>query len=307
MRGTEFAELEAFSAVAMQGSFVKAAVFLGVSVSTLSQAVRSLEERIGYSLFNRSTRHVSLTEAGNQMLIKVRPAIDELRLAVRAAKAMKDRALGTLRLSVSNVPATMIIAPVMADFLLQNPGIAMEITVDDSMSDIVTGHFDAGIRHGSRIGLDMTAVQVTKKSRVVVLASPEYLARFGLPELPRDLQTHNCIRLRMADGTFFRWHFEKTGTNVEVEVGGQLVVNTVDLMVRAAVDGVGMIYLTEEYAEPLIEEGRLVALLKDWSPAPASYFLYHARTKKISEPLDLLIHFLIKRIVPPDPGPEKNS
>lgn len=299
MRGTEFAELEAFSAVAMQGSFVKAASFLGVSVSTLSQAVRSLEGRIGHSLFKRNTRHVSLTEAGSQMLIKVRPAIDELRLAIRSAKALQDRTLGTLRLSVSHVPATMVIAPVMADFLIQNPGVSLEVTVDDSMSDIVTGRFDAGIRHGSRIGLDMTAVQVTKKSRMVVLASPAYLARCGYPELPRDLQTHNCIRLRMADGTCFRWHFEKTGTDVEVTVNGQLIVNTVDLLVRAALDGTGLIYLTEEYTEALVREGRLVALLKDWSPPPASYFLYHAQTKNLSEPLRLFIDFMTQRISQP--------
>ena len=300
MRGTEFAELEAFSAVAMQGSFVKAASFLGVSVSTLSQAVRSLEERIGHSLFNRSTRHVFLTEAGSQMLIKVRPAIDELRLAIKSAKALQDRTLGTLRLSVSHVPATMVIAPVMAEFLIQNPGVSLEVTVDDSMSDIVTGRFDAGIRHGSRIGLDMTAVQVTRKSRMVVLASPAYLDRCGCPEFPQDLQAHNCVRLRMADGTCFRWHFEKTGTNVEVTVNGQLIVNTVDLLVRAALDGVGLIYLTEEYAETLVSDGRLVALLKDWSPAPASYFLYHAQTKNLSEPLRLFIDFLTQRISRPD-------
>ena len=146
----------------------------------------------------------------------------------------------------------------------------------------------------------MTAVQVTRKSRMVVLASPAYLDRCGCPEFPQDLQAHNCVRLRMADGTCFRWHFEKTGTNVEVTVNGQLIVNTVDLLVRAALDGVGLIYLTEEYAETLVSDGCLVARLKDWSPAPASYFLYHAQTKNLSEPLRLFIDFLTQRISRPD-------
>jgi len=297
MRGTEFAELEAFSAVAMQGSFVKAASVLGISTSTLSQAVRSLEDRLGFSLFNRTTRSVALTEMGERLFAQVRPAIDELRLATKSVLALRDKPLGTLRLSVSSIPASIVIAPVMADFLSLHPGITLEVTVDDSVSDIVSGRFDAGIRHGSRIGLEMAAaVQVTKKSRMMVLGAPDYLAKHGRPNVPQDLQGHRCVRLRMADGTTFRWLFDKTGISLEVSVNGPLIVNTAELMVRAALDGVGLIYITEEYVKPLLESGKLLPLLEDWSPAPSSYFLYHAHAKNISIPLRFFIDFLEARI-----------
>ncbi len=298
MRGTEFAELEAFSAVAMQGSFVKAAAILGISAPTLSQTIRSLEARLGLSLFTRTTRSVALTDAGERLLVQVRPAIDELRSATRSFQAMRDKPLGTLRLSVSNVPATMVVAPVMAPFLDQHPGITLEITVDDSLSDILSGRFDAGIRHGWRIGLEMTAVEVTRKSRMTVLASPDYLARCGQPRVPQDLEKHSCVRFRMADGTFFRWLFEKTGMKLEIAVNGPLIVNTADLMVRAALDGVGLIYLTEDYAESQVKAGRLVPLLEDWSPAPSSYYLYHAQNKHVPVPLRLFLDFLKNRDAP---------
>ncbi len=296
MRGTEFAELEAFSAVAMRGSFVKAAAGLGVSTSTLSQAIRSLEDRLGVALFTRTTRSVALTEAGERLFAQVRPAIDGLRSAMEMISGSRDQPLGTLRLSVSNIPATMVVAPVMADFLQEHPGITLEVTVDDNLGDIVSGRFDAGIRHGWRIGRQVAAVQVTRKFRMVVLASPDYLARHGRPRVPQDLQQHRCIRFRMADGAFFRWHFEKGGKKLEISVTGPLIVNSADLMVRAALDGVGLIHLTEEYAQSLVDEGRLLPLLEDWSPPPSSYFLYHAQSRNPPVPLRLFIDFLSRRL-----------
>jgi len=291
MRGAEFAQLSAFNAIAEHGSFVKAAAVLGVSTSTLSQTMRALEERLGVRLLNRTTRSVAPTEAGDRLLARIRPALAELGSAVEAVNAFRDRPAGTLRLNVASLAGRMVIAPILSRFLAAYPAIALDLTVDDGMIDIVGGRFDAGIRAGRWIERDMIAVRISAESRLLAVAAPDYLARHPLPTVPQDLQHHNCIRFRGA-GAVFRWEFEKGGERTEVSVEGSLITTDIDLMLRAGLDGVGICYMLEGYVAPYLAEGRLVRLLDDWAPRYAGYHVFYPSRRQMPAPLKVFIDFL---------------
>ena len=296
MRGAEFAELTALIAVADRRSFSRAAADLRVAPSTLSQTIRSLEERLGVHLLHRTTRSVSVTAAGERLLTRIRPAIEELDGATQALKDFRNIPTGTLRLSVSSIPAQMILAPLLKDFLAAYPAIHVDVTVDDSNSDIVTGRFDAGIRYGRRIEKDMLLVQASSESRVIAVAAPSYLATRPLPKKPQDLQHHACILFRLGNQQMLAWEFARNRKRIEVAVSGPLVVNDVDLMVRAACDGIGVGYIVEAYIADEIRNGQLVPLLVDWSPVSHSYYLYHASRRHLSAPLRMFIEFLTQRV-----------
>jgi DNA-binding transcriptional LysR family regulator len=292
MRGTAFAELDAFVAVAERNSFARAAAQLGVAPSTLSHTIRLLEERLAVRLFNRTTRSVALTEAGERLLSRVRPAFADLDEALESISDFRDEVGGSLRISVSTLPARMILAPVMAEFLRRYPAITLEIAVDDSLSDIVSGRFDAGIRYSNRIARDMVAIKVGPEFRMVAVASPDYLARHPPPRRPEELQTHDCVRFRKSDEQMLVWLFERDGASLEVEVGGALIVNNVDLAVQAALDGVGIAYLVDRYVQPHLVSGALVALLTDWSHPHHSYQIYYTDRRHMTLPLKLFIDYL---------------
>ena len=304
MRGTSFAELSAFVAVADRGNFAKAAAYLGIVPSTLSQTIRSLEERLGVRLLHRTTRSVSLTEAGARLLSKIRPAFEELNSAVESVNDFRDVPMGTLRLSVSSIPAQMILAPIMKKFLEAYPSINLDITVDDTTSDIAHGSFDAGIRYGRRIAKDMLLVRASPESRVIAMASPEYLARNPMPKTPQDLQQHPCIRFCRENHQLLPWEFEKNKKKVEISVSGPLVVNNVDLLIKATRDGIGIGYMVEAYIKDDIRQGRLVPLLLDWSPAYHSYYLYYASRRQLPAPLKVFVEFLKRNISVKDKGEE---
>ena len=291
MRGAEFAQLSAFAAIAEHGSFVKAAAAAGVSTSTLSQTLRALEERLGVRLLNRTTRSVAPTDAGERLLAHIRPALAELGSAVEAVTAFRDRPAGTLRLNVASLAGRMVIAPILARFLAEYPAIALDITVDEGTIDIVGGRYDAGIRAGRWIERDMIAVRISAESRLVALAAPDYLARHPQPTIPQDLQHHNCIRFRSA-GAVFRWEFEKAGERTEVSVEGSLITTDIDLMLGAALDGVGICYMLEGYVAPYLAEGRLVRLLEDWAPSYVGYHVFYPGRRQMPAPLKVFIDFL---------------
>jgi len=295
MRGTEFAELSAFIAVAERENFSKAAAYLGIVPSTLSQSIRLLEERLGVRLLNRTTRSVSLTEAGERLFTKIRPAFDEINEAVESINDFRDTPTGTIRLSVSTIPAHMILAPLMKDFLTAYPAINLDITVDDVTSDIVSGRFDAGIRYGRRIEKDMQLVKASHKSRVIAIASPKYLSNHPIPKIPQDLQLHNCIRFRLGTQELLTWEFEKNKKKIEIAVKGSLIVNDIDLMVKAVEDGVGIGYMIENYMADKIKSGSLIPILEDWSPVSLSYYLYYTSRHQLPLPLKVFIEFLRKR------------
>ncbi len=292
MRGSEFAELKAFMAVVERGNFARAAASLDMAPSTLSQTIRALEERLGVRLLHRTTRSLSLTEAGERLLARIRPAFDALGAAVESINDFRDTPMGTLRLSVSTIPAQLILAPLLKDFLAMYPAIHLDITVDNSTSELAMGRFDAGIRYGRRIAQDMLLVPASPPSRIIAMASPEYLTRHPLPKTPQELQGHACIRYRLANQQMVPWEFERHKKKIEIAVNGPLIVNDVDLMVKAAIAGVGIGYVVEAYIVEELRSGHLTAMLTDWSPPYHSYYLYYASRHQLSAPLRAFIQFL---------------
>src|SRR5713101_7747691 len=266
MRKLGFAEMNAFVATAERSSFAKAAVYLGISRSALSETIRGLEEKLGVRLLNRTTRSVALTEVGERLLAELRPALDSFEAAVESVNVFRDKPGGQLRLTVPRPAAKTVIEPILSKFLAAYPAISIEIITDSGLTDIVRDRFDAGIRPGHRVGRDMIAVRVGEDARPTVVASPDYLRRHPRPTVPGDLQAHNCIRLRFASGAMQPWAFEKRGKSLEVIVKGSLIVSDGDLAIRAALDSVGIARLPLSLIDTLIDQGRLVPLLEDWTP-----------------------------------------
>lgn len=292
MRGTEFSELTAFVAITERGNFSKAAATLGISTSTLSQKIRTLEERLGVRLLNRTTRSVALTEAGERLLQQVHPALDELGNAIESITASRDTPAGILRLSVGSLAVGMVLDPLLPGFRAAYPDITLDIVVDDSMIDIVDGHFDAGIRIGTRIERDMIAMRVSPDSRLIAVASPGYLAAHGKPDEPQDLRDHNCIRFRQTTGAVHPWEFERGGEKVEIAVEGSLITNNLDLVVHAALDGTGVAYMLEGYMKADIAAGKLIPILEDWSRPYAGYHLFYPSRRQMPAKLKAFIDHL---------------
>lgn len=292
MRGTEFAEMSAFAAIAQQRSFTKAATELGVSRSALSQSLRALEERLGVRLLNRTTRSVTLTEAGRRFVGRVQAALGDLTAAIDEVNHYRESPIGQLRIAVQPPVASFLIGPVMAQFLIAFPGINLDVAVVKMPADIVEGGFDAGIRLGEQVERDMIAVPVMGEVRFLVVAAPAYLARHPAPRTPRDLKAHDCIRNRLPNGAIFGWEFERNGKKLRTEVDGRLIVNDIDLSIQAVLDGMGLAYLLYDYIAPHIASGRLVPILEDWSPRLSGFFLYHSSRRQVTGPLRALITFL---------------
>jgi DNA-binding transcriptional LysR family regulator len=292
MRGTEFAEMSAFTAIAEQRSFAKAATQLGIGRSTLSQSLRALEERLGVRLLNRTTRSVSLTEAGARLLARVRPSLVELKAAVDELANYQPSPTGMLRLAVQPPVATFLIEPILARFMLEYPDIQLDIAVIKMPGDIVSEGFDAGIRLGEQIDHDMITMRVVGEARFLVVASPEYLKKHTRPRTLRDLRHHECIRNRLPNGAIFGWDFERNGRRQRAAVDGRLIVNDIELSIRAVRDGLGLAYLLYDYVAADLKLGRLVPLLEEWSPSLSGFFLYHPSRRQVSGPLRALITFL---------------
>jgi len=294
MRRNQFTELSAFVVVAEHASFSRAAERLGLSTATLSQSVRALEEHLGVRLLNRTTRSVALTEAGERLLGQLRPLLDGFDAAVDSVNAFREKPSGNLRLTMPPPVARFVLGPVLGRFLDRYPEIVIEATVESGLTDIVAGRYDAGIRRGNVVARDMIAVRVTDDMHYRVVASPTYLERHGRPRTPADLQSHNCIRYRLPAGGFIPWLFVADGKTVEFAVKGSVVViNDPDLVISAALSGIGVAYLYEEYVAPLIAEGHLVSLIdKSALPITDGFFLFYPSRKQNPAALGVLIEFL---------------
>lgn len=294
MRGTEFGELSAFIAVAEHRNFSRAAKQLGISPATLSQSIRTLEERLGIRLLNRTTRSVATTEAGENLLSRLRPVIDDYEAAIDSLNAFRDKPAGLLRLTVAPPAAQTVLAPVLAQFLAQYPDIRLEIAIDSANVDIVAQQFDAGIRASDRIDRDMIAVKITEDWKTTVVAAPAYLARHGRPKQPEELTEHNCIRIRLPNGAMLPWRFQRDNRSFTLSVGGSLIVNDASLLRPAVIDGVGLAQLPRAYVEPGIASGAVVSLLDDWQPASAAFAIYYPSRRQTPAALQALIDFLRK-------------
>jgi DNA-binding transcriptional LysR family regulator len=292
MRGTQFAELTAFVAVAEQRSFAKAARQLAIAPSTLSQTIRALEERLGVRLLNRTTRSVAPTAAGERLLAELRPVLEGVGRAVEAVNEFRDKPMGTLRLVMGRAVATTAFAPMIAPFLAAYPEITLDAVSDDSRVDLVSNRFDAGLRIGELIERDMIAVKLIDGIRLACVASPHYLEGRDAPRTPHDLQGHDCIRHRWRfDETVRPWQFEKDGERVEIAPHGRLIVNEAQNAVRAAVNGVGIAYLPQDMVGRFIAEKRLIPMLRDWCTSYSGLYIYYPSRRQIPAPLQAFIDF----------------
>ena len=292
MRKPELGEMNAFVTVAERGSFAKAAVQLGISRSRLSETIRGLEDRLGVRLLNRTTRSVAATAAGERLLARLRPLLDDFDTVLELDQRIPRQARGAAApygAAASGEPHARAAAFALPRAIPCNRSGDLRRR---PLTDIVASRFDAGIRPGERVERDMIAVRIGEEMRGVLVAAPDYLARHPRPTTPRDLETHSCIRFRFPSGVIAPWHFEKKGKHVEVAVEGRLTVNDEELAIRAAVDGVGVLYTALGYAAPEIKAGRLVPLLEDWRPRSAAIFLYYPSRRQIPLPLQALIEFL---------------
>jgi DNA-binding transcriptional LysR family regulator len=285
-----------FARVAQRASFTRAAAELGVSPSALSQTVRMLEERLGIRLLNRTTRRVGVTEAGAQFLQRVLPALEQLGAAFGELDELRDRPSGTLRLNLSRVVLTTIIAPILGEFAQAYPQVRLDLTADDRLVDLVAGGYDAGIRLGERLAQDMIAVRATGLQRQVVVGSPEYFRNHPKPRKPADLHEHACIRFRMGSGAIYRWEFEHGGEEFEIDVDGPLLCNDNQFMVEAARQGLGLGMFMHDLVREDLERGRLLAVLEDWCPPFPGFYLYYPSRAQMPLKLRVFIDFLQARL-----------
>jgi DNA-binding transcriptional LysR family regulator len=267
--------VEAFLRVAQHRNFRKAAAELGVTPSAISQAVRTLEARVGAVLFIRTTRSVGLTEAGERFLSRARPAFEELVAASEVARELGQRPAGRLRLSVPRAAVPILLEPLVASFCQTYPEVEVEIAASEELVDLAAEGFDAGIRLGQFIAADMVAVRLTKPFRFIIVGSPAYLARSGRPERPDDLRQHACLRLRRPNGALALWLLKENGRAIEIAVSGPLIANDFPTMLGAAVEGVGLAQVPEPIAAGPLRAGKLVQVLEPFAPMGPGVFLYY--------------------------------
>lgn len=290
--------LRAFRTIAEYGSFTRAAAALDVTASALSQTLQQLESQLGTRLLQRTTRKVGLTEAGQELLQRISPALNALDMALDATRQHADRPRGTLRLTVPTVVAQTVIEPVLGEFMARWPDVKLDICVDDALSDLIAEGFDAGIRLGERLQRDMVAVPIGGSERAVVVGSPAYFKRYGKPKEPKDLQKHNCIKHRLVtSGAIYRWEFAhrsgaQKGRWYEIAVDGSLTVNHISLALRAALDGIGLACMLETSARTALDAGQLECVLEPWLPPFDGFYLYYPSRFQVPPKLRVFIDFI---------------
>ena len=288
-----FAETNALIAVLEQKSFTKAAKKLGLSVARTSELVRGIEERLGVRLVERTTRSVSATDAGQRLVERLRPLLDDYQAAYESLNDFRAKPVGTVRLTVPQPAADFVLAPVIGRFLAQYREITLELSIDRAYVDIVAERFDAGIRPGERVDHDMVAVRVSDEIPIVTVASPAYLKRRGSPTTPQELSNHACMRFRLPNGTLLPWRFRKKGRLFEVQVEAPLIANEAGIAIRAAAEGAGLIQLPLPYVDAEIAGKRLVPVLVEWAPPGIdAFFLYYSNRRQMRPPLKALVDFL---------------
>ena len=285
--------LSAFLIVAEERSFTRAAKQLGVSPSALSHAIRGLEERLGVRLLARTTRSVAPTDAGEQFIARLGPALADVRGALDQVTGLRARPAGRVRLVTSRVAARMVLAPRLAQFAREYPEVLLELTTtEESRLDLVGAGFDAGIHQGEFVERDMVAVRVSREQRAAIVAAPSYFASHPKPKSPRDLPAHRCINFRHGSAGVYRWEFDKGRKSLSVAVNGPLTADDVDVLIRAALDGVGLAFALEDHVAAQLASGALIRVLEDWCPPFAGYYLYYPSRRRQPPALSALIETL---------------
>lgn len=293
MNQPDLADLGAFAAVADARSFRQAAKMRGVSASSLSAALARLESRLGVRLLNRTTRSVTVTEAGQRLLDRLAPALGEVVAALDAVNDFRDTPTGTLRLNVPIIVARYILPSIVPRFLSAYPGITLEVAANDRFIDVLAAGFDAGIRYDEALERDMIRVPLGPRvQRFILAAAPAYLATHGRPVHPQEILAHPCIRHRFESGAMPQWEFERNGETIHVNPTGSLITNAVELGLAAALDGRGLVYAFEEMLAPHLASGALEALMPDWTISFSGPFLYYQSRQHMPAPLRAFVDFV---------------
>jgi DNA-binding transcriptional LysR family regulator len=286
-------DLAAFLAVAKTQSFTRAAAQLGMSQSALSHTINALEARLGIRLLTRTTRSVTPTTAGERLLQIAGPRLDEIEAELASLNDLRVKPSGLIRLTATEYAAQMILVPALAKLLPDYPDIQVEVVVDNGLTDIVSERIDAGVRAGEQVAKDMIALRIGPDLRMAAVATPAYFAARGRPKTPRDLTSHNCINLRLATyGGLYAWEFERGRQELRVKVEGQLVFNSPEPILKAALAGLGLAYLEEGQVAPHLASGALERVLADWSPPYPGFHLYYPSRRQPTAAFILLVEAL---------------
>lgn len=291
-------ELDIFLAVAQQGGLRPAADVLGVSVSTISDRLKELEDRLGARLFHRSTRSVTLTETGEALRRELEPAISAVDVALDAVGSKSNEPAGKLRINAAPPAADLVVAPMLGDFLRAHPLVSVDLIVEDGLVDIVEGRFDAGIRYEENLASDMIAVPIGASQRYALAAAPQLIAQFGLPETPMQLANMPAIRHQFPSGAMLPWEFERDGAVTTIQPIDRLVCNQAKIEVAAAIEGVGVLLTFREYLTAAVLDGRLVEVLSDWLPPFSAPRLYYFSGRQVPAALRAFIDFARQRSRP---------
>jgi DNA-binding transcriptional LysR family regulator len=291
--GASLAETTAFVTVVELKSFTKAAKQLDLSPPRVSEMIRNLEERLGVRLVERTTRSVAPTAAGERLLERLRPVLDEYQSALESTNEFRGKPAGMLRVTAPPPAGDFFLGSAIMRFLAQYPEISLDLSFNDALTDIVAERFDAGIRLGELIERDMIAVRVSDEQPVVVAGSPAYFTQHGKPKSPQDLVAHDCMRIRFSSGTYLPWRFRIKRRDLEVHVKGRLIVNSFTVACRAAVEGLGLIQMPPILIATDLAEGRLATVLDQWAPTPVTgFFLYYPSRRQMRPALRALVDFL---------------
>ncbi|ROR15092.1 LysR family transcriptional regulator [Erwinia sp. JUb26] len=276
--------------VARERSFTRAAAKLGVSQSALSHSIRGLEERLNTRLLTRTTRSVASTEAGERLIQSVAPMITEIEKALQDLADNQENPSGNIRITAGEHALSSTLWPLLKPFVQRYPDVNVELSIDNTLTDIVSGRFDAGVRLGESIEKDMVAVRIGPDWRMAIVATPDYFAQHGVPQTPYELQNYRCINMRLPTlGGLYHWEFSKEGKAIRVKVEGQLVFNTLSARIDAALSGMGVSCVPEDSVKTYIEEGKLQSVLQDWCEPFTGYYLYYPSRKQHTTAFSKLI------------------
>ncbi|CAE6739578.1 LysR family transcriptional regulator [Paraburkholderia haematera] len=294
MQEPDLSDLKAFVAVTRARGFRHAALTGGVSASSLSEAVRRLEQQLGVRLLNRTTRSVTPTEAGQRLFERLAPAFGEITIALDAVNLFRESPTGTLRLNVPSIAAREILPALLSRFLAAHPGITVDVGTNDTFIDILAAGFDAGIRYDERLERDMIAVPIGPRvQHFIAAASPAYLAARGVPQHPGDLLKHACIGHRFDSGVLATWEFKRGDEVVRIEPNGPMIASVIELERGAAIAGLGIVYSFDEFLRPAIEQGALVPVLDGWCQSFSGPFLYYPSRTHMPAPLRAFVDFVL--------------
>ncbi|HJO63819.1 MAG TPA: LysR family transcriptional regulator [Sphingomonas sanguinis] len=289
MAGDGLSEFDAVLAIAQRGSFRAAALELGLSATALSNLIGKLERRVGVRLFNRTTRSVSLTDAGQTFVEQIRPAVRTLHAAMSTARSQVETPSGTLRINAFATGAREVLSPLLIPFLKRYPQVHIDLVTEGRIVDIVEAGFDLGLRSADLVPSDMIAIPVGPPRSFAVVATPTYLAANGEPQVPPDLLRHACFRIRLPNGALHRWQFRKDGGTLQIDVEGPLTLDEASLAKIAVLEGMGIGYFMESDVRADIEAGRLVRVLQEWTPPLARLSLYYPSRRNPSAAFKALI------------------